>query len=214
MPSLPSSYANRLRAWSAGAHGACQAGDPGREGPAAKEEVRATGQGCTQPRCPLSFSWPAVGLSSGSQSQSHALSELSWPGAPGHSRDWEVILRVSQGRRRLGVWGRETQDLCISDRADRNVCGSGHVHTKSEPLVLWGWRGVLPVSRSTEQGQQSSGGESGCESALSTSCGLRSKYGWEKRRLVSLFFFFLQDTSCLKMPAEKECPLPNGMALL
>lgn len=36
----------------------------------------------------------------------------------------------------------------------------------------------------------------------------------EKEGLVSLLFLFLQDTSCLKMPAEKECPLLSGMALL
>lgn len=41
---FPSSSANRLRARSAGAPGASQAGDPGGEGPAAEEEVRASGR--------------------------------------------------------------------------------------------------------------------------------------------------------------------------
>lgn len=40
---FPSSSANGLRARSAGAPGASQAGDPGREGPEAEEEVRASG---------------------------------------------------------------------------------------------------------------------------------------------------------------------------
>lgn len=41
---FPSSSANGLRARSAGAPGASQAGDPGGEGPAAEEEVRALGR--------------------------------------------------------------------------------------------------------------------------------------------------------------------------
>lgn len=92
---FPSSAPNRLRARCSGAYGACQAGDPGREGPAAEEEVRAAGQA-------LPFPWAAWTELRPPES-SKAPSELGWPGPCGHSRVWVVALRMTRGRRQGAV---------------------------------------------------------------------------------------------------------------
>lgn len=106
---FPSSFANRLRARSAGAHGACQAGDTGREGPAAEEEVRASGQALPEwGPAPYPLSFPCLGAELGQPEPSKALPELSWPGPCGHSGGWEMVLRMAWGSKRSGGCGRVT----------------------------------------------------------------------------------------------------------